>query len=719
MFVLRTLASMASRRTEPTRASLRGRPAAVDRARALPSVAPRVKHAPEDGRIGVCCSGGGIRSAAYNLGALQVLQSRGVLQDATYLAAVSGGSYIAAAFSIVQKRLPGADEAGPGRNPQPNFDAVPPYAPGSPEERWLRNHSSYMAPGLGGKVGLATRLVLGMLLNLVLVGALVALVALPLGLLGAWLHPQLSSGALGSAPDGVIVLLRTTIVGLGLLGLGLALYAAGARLRDHVEKQLMRYARLLVATAAVAFVVAFALPWTTMLLRALLAQASALGGSATDRLAALTALLAGLGVPPLIISLVHMVMDHAGTTLGRVRRWLVSPKVAAAVAAPMLLVSGVLFAYNVGAGGLTRTVGGAWGVALAAVVLLYLVLDPTSSSLHPTYKRRLSSAFAVYRDEHHNAQERPYEQRVKLSDSKVATKERRWPQLLVCAAANISTEGVTPPGRNAAPFVFSHDEVGGDLVGEVASDDLERALGTNGRDLTLLAAVAMSGAAVSPSMGKMSSKAHTFLLALANARLGVWLPNPRYLTAGGRDTWGPLRLTWLLREMFGWNDLDAKYLYVTDGGHYENLGLLELLRRGCTEIYCFDASGDQGSFATIGQTIALARSELGVDINLNPDALASDTNGDGTTHAIAHFEYAPDAHGHRAAGRLIYAKAAVPTDAPWDIRAYQHGDPDFPNNSTADQLYTDEKFEAYRALGSWSARRALDEARAKTFGKAA
>ncbi len=58
----------------------------------------------------------------------------------------------------------------------------------------------------------------------------------------------------------------------------------------------------------------------------------------------------------------------------------------------------------------------------------------------------------------------------------------------------------------------------------------------------------------------------------------------------------------------------------------------------------------------------------------------------------------------------------------WNIRAYKHGDPDFPNNSTADQLlYTDEKFEAYRALGSWSARRALDEAHAKTeqFGKAA
>lgn len=668
---------------------------------------------PEAGRIGVCCSGGGIRSAAYNLGALQVLQEEGILRRAQYLAAVSGGSYIAAAFSIVQKRPPGSDDGATSTLPL-SFDDVPPYAPGSPEERWLRNRSSYMAPGLRGKSRLASRLVLGMLLNLVLLGAIITLVAVPLGLVGSWLQPQLLVRGAAELPVDVVAALRWLVIGLGCAGLLFALVAAGWRLDDDAERRVMRAAKLLAALAGTIFVVAFALPWTLEVLRALLqwTMGATEAGAARD-LGELTALLAALGVPPLVFSLLQIVMENGGETVGRFRRWLLSPKFAAAVAAPMLLASGFLFAYNFAAGrGSQSAVLVALVAALVVYMVLYLYLDPTASSLHPTYKRRLGSAFAVYRDTARTARERPYfSERMKLSDSNVAVDGRDWPQLLICAAANISDEGATPPGRNAAPFVFTHDRIGGDLVGTAETSKLEEALADDReRDITLLSAVAMSGAAISPSMGKMSSKAHTFLLALANARLGVWVPNPRYLAdkpKESRKIWGRLRLTWLFREMLGWNALDAKYLYITDGGHYENLGLVELLRRGCTEIYCFDASGDQGTCSTIGQSIALARSELGVDIRLNPDALARVGNADGAAHVIAPIFYPKDKTGHRVKGTLVFAKATVPSKAPWDIRAHQQGDPTFPHNSTADQLYTDERFEAYRALGAWSAEQAV------------
>src|SRR6266545_4963078 len=76
----------------------------------------------DDGRIGICCSGGGIRSAAYNLGALQVLREEGVLGGAEYLAAVSGGSYIAAAHLATLSSSP----------PLPKEKPV--FGPGSPEE---------------------------------------------------------------------------------------------------------------------------------------------------------------------------------------------------------------------------------------------------------------------------------------------------------------------------------------------------------------------------------------------------------------------------------------------------------------------------------------------------------------------------------------------------------------------------------------------------------
>jgi hypothetical protein len=124
---------------------------------------------PAPGRIGICCSGGGIRSAAYNLGALQALQEEGVLEHADYVAAVSGGSYIAASYATVAARSP-AGILDP-----------PVYAPGSPEEQHLRNHSTYMAPGLGGQIRLLLRIVLGLLVNLLFIGTVLMVAGRVLG----------------------------------------------------------------------------------------------------------------------------------------------------------------------------------------------------------------------------------------------------------------------------------------------------------------------------------------------------------------------------------------------------------------------------------------------------------------------------------------------------------------------------------------------------------
>ncbi len=265
-------------------------------------------------------------------------------------------------------------------------------------------------------------------------------------------------------------------------------------------------------------------------------------------------------------------------------------------------------------------------------------------------------------------------------------------------------------------FTFSPYALGGPLVGGVSTEDFEKYIpDTRHRDFTLIAAVAMSGAALSPSMGKMTRRPLTFLLALSNIRLGVWVPNPRRLedwqstrTTGKRRRWVPRpRPSYLVRELLGLNNVNAKFLYVTDGGHYENLGLVELLRRGCANIYCFDASGGRpGTFGTLGDAIALARSELNVEITIDPTPLVPDPNGprqlaekDCVSGTIAFDD------GTR--GRLIYARTVVTKDAPWDVQAYHATDAKFPNDPTADQLYTDQKFEAYRALGYLAGRNAI------------
>jgi hypothetical protein len=267
------------------------------------------------------------------------------------------------------------------------------------------------------------------------------------------------------------------------------------------------------------------------------------------------------------------------------------------------------------------------------------------------------------------------------------------------------------------------------------------------RDVTLPAAVAMSGAALSPSMGKMTYRPLTFLLGLANIRLGVWVPNPLHVNdptdvdASKTTDVDALKTTdvdapkttdvdasltvpfprrprphYLLKEMLGRNRLEDKFLYVTDGGHYENLGLVELVRRGCRTIYCLDAGGGSSAQALV-DAIALCRTELNVRIDMNCkadelDAKPISEDEDAPLRAKSDcssgtIEY-PAVDGEPCVtGTLVYARSVVTDHAPWQIRSFQTTDPMFPHHSTMDQFFDDQKFEAYRRLGMCAAQSAL------------
>jgi hypothetical protein len=218
-------------------------------------------------------------------------------------------------------------------------------------------------------------------------------------------------------------------------------------------------------------------------------------------------------------------------------------------------------------------------------------------------------------------------------------------------------------------------------------------------------------------MGKLTRRPYTFMLALTNIRLGVWVPNPRWV-ADKREgnkrirVLGRPRPSYLFREMLGRNWIGGKYLYVTDGGHYENLGLVELLRRGCRQIYCFDASGSDGGEA-LGDAIALARSELGVEIGtLNPTPLLPSKDTDQAAQMVVsvEFQYPGDAPDEEPC-RLVYARNVLTKGSPWDALAYHQADTRFPDNPTVDQLYTDQKFEGYRVLGERAGQAAFKEMR--------
>jgi hypothetical protein len=335
--------------------------------------------------------------------------------------------------------------------------------------------------------------------------------------------------------------------------------------------------------------------------------------------------------------------------------------------------------------------------------------------LNPFYRRRLSTAFFVRRDEMDGkpvANEVPPDKPL-YWEALGTAKDVDFPHLVVCAAANATQPGETPPGRAAMPFVFTGKAIG--VPESEVTPAAYREVANQWRFLSVPAAVAMSGAAVSPLMGKKTIRAVQFLMALMNVRLGVWMPNPDPKARGGKRHHRPNPL-YLFKEMLGLARLDDPFLYVTDGGHFDNLGLIELLRRGCTTIFCLDGGGDPpGTYRALGEAVALARSELQVDVDIDPTPIdpAKKTRLSETGFVIARFRYRSTLDGPAEnpdppwTGTIVYCRAAVTPDAPFDVLSFAGRDRRFPYHSTFDQLFNDEKFESYRALGAHTARRAI------------
>lgn len=245
-------------------------------------------------------------------------------------------------------------------------------------------------------------------------------------------------------------------------------------------------------------------------------------------------------------------------------------------------------------------------------------------------------------------------------------------------------------------------------------------------DLTVQCAVAVSGAAFASAMGGQARTIQT-LLALSNARLATWLPNPAVLSAREADTdWRTpglpslRRLSYHLREILGQFPFDQRLLYVTDGGHYENLGLVELLRHGCKTIYCIDGTGDSPPFATtLAQAITLAYEELGVEITLDnphdaipgsgeplqPEGVLQELNArlsasgvlTGTIHYPKEIEFDDDTTG--TTGRLYLAKALLTPQTPYELLSYVASHDESPNDGTGDQWFDHAQFNAYFTLG--------------------
>jgi len=214
--------------------------------------------------------------------------------------------------------------------------------------------------------------------------------------------------------------------------------------------------------------------------------------------------------------------------------------------------------------------------------------------------------------------------------------------------------------------------------------------------VSLGTAMAISGAAFSSNAGYHTSPSLSFLLTVFGVRLGWWAGNPR----GRRwDTDSPrLGLEWLLRELTANTGTDGDYVLLTDGGHFENMGLYELVRRRCRFVIVSDAEEDQKfKLEGIGGAIRKCRDDFGVVITLNVNALQP--IGD-PARSILHYSVGTIRYpGEEECGMLVYIKSSLTNDEALDLVEFGKRHPEFPHTSTSNQFFDESHFESYRELG--------------------
>jgi hypothetical protein len=384
--------------------------------------------------------------------------------------------------------------------------------------------------------------------------------------------------------------------------------------------------------------------------------------------------------------------------------------------------------WGLSATGSSHLVTALYFAAAVLFFILTLFMRPNANSLHPLYRDHLGKAF-IFKPQALSGQDldrwRPLLSEITM---------RYGPYHLINTALNVqASKTANRRGRNADFFVFTPMFVGSKATGYVATRDAEHvAVG-----LDLPTAMAVSGAAVSSNMGAQSIKPLTATLALLNIRLGYWMRNPLRLkeakpltqqvqfraVAEFRRRRNLLANYYFLAELFGRLSDQRKSVYLTDGGHIENLGIYELLRRRCRVIIAVDAEADpQMAFGSFNTMERYALIDLGIRIDLPWQEIANeslatgqeiDEKGDAEKHHGPHCAIGEINYPGGRKGILIYIKASITGDENDYIFDYKRRYDDFPHETTLDQMFSEEQFEAYRALGFHAAYRLFD--RSDTF----
>lgn len=338
-----------------------------------------------------------------------------------------------------------------------------------------------------------------------------------------------------------------------------------------------------------------------------------------------------------------------------------------------------------------------------AVIAFGLLIEPSRVGLHVFYRDRIGRAYLGARVTANAAENRATDSE-DADDVCVKDLKMRPYHLVCCAANDIAGDPVATLQRGARSATISRL---GFALGNAYIEPGE---------LTLGSAVTASAAAFNSNMGAQSIQFGPivdFLLTALNLRLGLWLRHPCAATARPRRWPGLL----FYREFFsqtsasrastalahGDNELPRleRDVHLSDGGHFENLALYELVRRQCRYIIVSDCGADpMVAFDDLGNALRRIREDFDVEVEIDVAPLKP-IDGISQQHvAVGSINYS-----RVNRGVLIYIKPALTGSEPPDVRQYRTRNHAFPHESTGDQFYDEAQWESYRRLGAHTGQR--------------
>ncbi len=679
----------------------------------------------ENNLYGIALSGGGMRSAVFSLGVCQSLARHGLLAPADYLSTASGGGYFGASLQALCAEdlpYPGLDglDCSAGRFPFATASTVETGAePGEVHavETPAMWHVRKYARLLGNAVGIfdaATWATVGRYMASLLLLWLFFLLPAPGLLAGAGIVAWPGFwDVVGNWPGWarwLFVLMPPLIAVTGpwlaVMTVRFGLAMVGRRPGGRPPGRALKTFVLLCGLFAVGWLVLSGVVAAVWLLRGVSHD-----GAVRDSVRAAFAAVAAAGGVMEAVGLRRLwTTGSSGGEKSLLTKLLVS------VGGYLLLAVIVVF----GTWGLFDLESGAWPVfvalmAGAALTFLATILAPARAgagalnllSLHDLYRARIEQTWIVSaRPPGTDASAVPGrwtrvwrrpELRVtdlgRIGPFGFPERMPRTPYPLICTTLNIpGSRGDKLPERKSDSFVIGPLVTGSALTRWRPTKDLE-----GFREMWLSSAAAASGAAVSPNMGEKTSQTVSIAATIFNARLGLWVRNPR----GGKAR-RPLLL--YFKELFGQASRDDEFVYLSDGGHFENLGLYELLRRRCRYVLAVasDVEPEAGPdrMGNLGTALRMARVDFGVSIEipeLQPLLRDPQTGTVRSWFAAGRIRYPGEAG---PSGTFVFIKTGiVPDRLPPDLLNHWRSQRAFPYDSTSDQQYDQPQFESYRVLG--------------------